>query len=243
MNFPNSEFRIPNSEFNEVILRRMILTLIVVFSALFVVARLKLNRGASGKRLIDKLGQWPVRSLFLIFAALTTFVLPISADEPGRQFTATAVVDGSQGTRQMPVTLVANRFTSVEEAKQLAQVLEQGGQGALLSALSGRSDGQLQLGALQMPVALVVAEPRGNGYRYLFLTARRIRVEETTLGEKSLDYPFGVAVFEVDGFGDGEGKLHVEAALHIDADGHVEVEDYDGADGTLENVEQVQNNF
>jgi hypothetical protein len=221
----------------------MILTLIVVFSALFVVARLKLNRGASGKRLIDKLGRWPVRSLFLIFAALTTFVLPISADEPGRQFTATAVVDGSQGTRQMPVTLVANRFTSVEEAKQLAQVLEQGGQGALLSALSGRSDGQLQLGALQMPVALVVAEPRGNGYRYLFLTARRIRVEETTLGEKSLDYPFGVAVFEVDGFGDGEGKLHVEAALHIDADGHVEVEDYDGADGTLENVEQVQNNF
>jgi hypothetical protein len=234
----------------------MILTLIVVFSALFVVARLKLNRGASGKRLMDKLGRWPVRGLFsrvsfgtpgqatvLIFAALTAFVLPISADEPGRQFTATAVVDGSQGTRQMPVTLVANRFTSVEEAKQLAQVLEQGGQGALLSALSGRSDGQLQLGALQMPVALVVAEPRGNGYRYLFLTARRIRVEETTLGEKSLDYPFGVAVFEVDGFGDGEGKLHVEAALHIDADGHVEVEDYDGADGTLENVEQVQNNF
>jgi hypothetical protein len=178
-----------------------------------------------------------------MLVAVAGLVQQVSADEPGRQFTATAVVDGSQGTRQMPVTLVANRFTAVEEAKRLAEVLESGGQGALLSALAGRNDGQLQLGALQMPIALVVAEPRGNGYRYLFLTARRIRVEETTFGEKSLDYPFGVAVFEVDSFGDGEGKLHVEAALHIDADGHVEVEDYDGADGTLENIQQVQNNF
>jgi hypothetical protein len=179
----------------------------------------------------------------LLLATIVTSVAPAEADEPGREFTATAVVNGSQGTRQMPVTLVANRFTSVEEAKHLAQVLEQGGQGGLLSALAGRSDGQLQLGALQMPVALVVAEAQGNGYRYLFLTARRIRVEETTFGEKSLDYPFGIAVFEVDSFGDGEGKLHVEAALSINADGHVEVEDYDGADGTLQNVQQVQNNF
>lgn len=182
-------------------------------------------------------------SAVLMLIAVAGLIQQVSADDPGRQFTATAVVNGSQGTRQMPVTLVANRFTSVEEAKNLAQVLEQGGQGALLSALTGRSDGQLQLGALQMPVALVVAEAQGNGYRYLFLTARRIRVEETTFGEKSLDYPFGVAVFEVDSFGDGEGKLHVEAALSINPDGHVEVEDYDGADGTLENVEQVQNSF
>ncbi len=178
-----------------------------------------------------------------ILATVVTSVAPAAADEPGRKFTATAVVNGSQGTRQMPVTLVANRFTSVEEAKHLAQVLEQGGQGALLSALSGRSDGQLQLGALQMPVALVVAEPQDDGFRYLFLTARRIRVEETTFGEESLNYPFGIAVFDVDGFGDGQGRLHIEAALRIDADGHVEVDDYNGADGSLEDVQQVENNF
>ena len=166
--------------------------------------------------------------------------LPLAADEPGREFSATAVVRGSQGTRRMPVTFIANRFTSVEQAKQLAEVLEHGGQGALLSALNGRRDGTLRLGALEMPISLVVAEPQGKGYRYLFLTARRIRVEETTFGEESLDYPFGIAEFVTDTFGRGEGSLHVAAALSIDADGHVEIEDYDGEDGSFEDLQKVR---
>jgi hypothetical protein len=60
------------------------------------------------------------------------------------------------------------------------------------------------------------------------------------LGEDSLDYPFGIAVFEVDRFGRGEGRIHVAAALSIDPDGHIEIEDYDGADGTIERIKQVR---
>ena len=146
----------------------------------------------------------------------------------------------ARDTRRMTITLVANRFTTVEQAKHLATVLEEGGQGALLSALTGRNDGRLMLGALQMPVALVVAEPEGRGYRYLFLTPRRIQVEETTFGEESLDYPFGIAEFVVDAFGQGSGTLHVSAALRIDAEGRVEIDDYDGADGTVENVRTIK---
>lgn len=176
-----------------------------------------------------------IATMFLGFV-MALFTLPAMADGPGGTFTATAVMSDSMGTRSMPVTLVANRLTSVDEARRLAEVLEQGGQGALLSALTGRSDGQLMLGALQMPVALVVVEEQGRGYRYLFLTPRRLNVEETTFGEESLDYPFGIAVFEVNSFGDGEGRLHVAAALSIDETGHIEVDDYDGEDGRLENV-------
>ena len=177
--------------------------------------------------------------------ALITFVVAVSqipafADEPGREFTAEAVVNSPEGRRTMLVTLVANRFTSVEQAKQLAEVLEQGGQGALLSALTGRNDGRLRLGALEMPIALVVAEPQGKGYRYLFLTPRRIQMEETTFGEDSLNYPFGIAEFVTDTFGRGEGSLHVAAALRIDADGHIEIEDYDGEDGSIERLQQVR---
>jgi hypothetical protein len=168
----------------------------------------------------------------------TGAILP--AGEPGREFDATAVMRTTTDTRRMPVKLVANRFTSVEQARQLAGVLEQGGQGALLAALTGRADGQLRLGALELQVALVVAEEKGRGYRYLFLTPRRIRVEETTFGEESLDYPFGIAVLEVDGFGRGSGSVHVAAALAIDADGHIEIEDFDGADGRLEDLRTVR---
>jgi hypothetical protein len=106
--------------------------------------------------------------------------------------------------------------------------------------LKGRRDGQLRMGAINSPIALVVVEEQGRDYRYLFLTARRIQVDEEMLGKESLDYPFGIAVFEVDRFGRGEGRLHVAAALRIDADGHVEIDDYDGVDGTIERIKQIR---
>ena len=178
--------------------------------------------------------------LFVVLM-LNVFAVPgVAAEEPGREFTATAVVNSSQGRRRMPVTLVARRFTTVERAQHLGELLEQGGQGALLSALRGRSDGELRLGALQMPIALVVAEPLSRGYRYIFLTPRRIRVEEEQFGEESLDYPFGMVEFEVGRFGSGKGSLHVAAALRIDEEGRLEVEDYDGADGYVENLKTVR---
>jgi hypothetical protein len=177
---------------------------------------------------------------FVVLVLILVAVPGLAAEEPGREFTAMAVMKSSQGTRRMPVTLVANRFTTVEQARHLGDVLEKGGQGALLGALRGRTDGQLRLGALQMPIALVVAEPSRRGYRYLFLTPRRISVEEKQFGEESLDFPFGMVEFEVGDFGKGDGRLHVAAALRIDAEGHLEVEDYDGADGYLENLKKVR---
>ena len=173
-------------------------------------------------------------------AALFLFALPAFADGPGREFSAEAVVNSREGRNRMQVTFIINRYTPVEELQNLAGVLENGGQFGLLSVLKGRRDGQLRLGALNMPIALVVAEEQGRGYRYLFLTPRRIQVDEEMLGEESLNYPFGIAEFEVDRFGRGEGRLHVAAALSIDADGYVEIEDYDGVDGTIDRIKQTR---
>ena len=173
-------------------------------------------------------------------AALFLFALPAFADGPGREFSAEAVVNSREGRNRMLVTFVVQRFTSVEELQNLAGVLENGGQFGLLSVLKGRRDGQLRLGAMNMPIALVVAEEQSRGYRYLFLTPRRIQVEEEMLGEESLNYPFGIAEFEVDRFGRGEGRIHVAAALSIDAAGYVEIEDYDGVDGTIERIKQLR---
>ena len=177
---------------------------------------------------------------------LITFVVAVSqvpafADGPGREFSAEAVGDFQLGGgNRMLVTFVVNRFTSVEEAQNLAGLLERGGQGALLSALRGRFDGRIRMGALEMPLALIVAEEQGRGYRYLFLTPRKIEFHEQEFGEESLNYPFGIVEFEVDRFGRGEGNLHLAAALSIDADGHVEIEDYNGADGRIERIKQLR---
>jgi hypothetical protein len=176
----------------------------------------------------------------LLVAVIGLSVLPLSAYEPGREFSAEAVVNTHEGRNRMQVTFIINRYTPVEELQSLAGVLENGGQFGLLSVLKGRRDGQLRMGAINSPIALVVVEEQGRDYRYLFLTPRRIQVDEEMLGKDSLDYPFGIAVFEVDRFGRGDGRLHVAAALRIDADGHVEIEDYDGVDGTIDRIKQLR---
>jgi len=164
-----------------------------------------------------------------------------AADSPGREFTGTAVVNTTEGTRSMPLTLVANRYASEDEVQQLADVLASGGQSSLLGAIRYRNDGQLNLGAEVRPISLVFAEETRDGYRILFLTARRIDVSEKQLGQESLEYPFGIAEIVIDDFsGKGEGNLHVAAAISIDADGHLEIIDYDGQDGHFRDLRRVR---
>ncbi len=135
----------------------------------------------------------------------------VAADPPGREFTGTAVVNTTEGTRSMPLTLVVNRFASADEVQQLADVLATGGQSALLGAIRYRNDGQINLGADVRPISLVFAEETRDGHRIVFLTARRIDISEKQLGRESLEYPFGIAEIVIDGFsGKGDGNLHVE---------------------------------
>jgi hypothetical protein len=159
----------------------------------------------------------------------------------GTEFTATAIMDTPEGTRRMPVTLIARRFASVQEAQRLQEVLANGGQGALLSALRGSQNGLLRLGALEFPVNLVAAEETRDGYELVFVTSRRIQVEEREFSSESLDYPFGVAVFEVRDFGAGEGTIYPQAAIRVDLDDEtVVVEQYDGEPGSLIDVKKVR---
>ena len=182
------------------------------------------------------------RTLVTIIALSMFFASSIAAAEgPGREFTGTAVVNTTEGTRSMPLTLVANRYASEDEVQQLADVLATGGQSSLLGAIRYRNDGQLNLGAEVRPISLVFAEETRNGHRIVFLTARRIDISEKQLGQESLEYPFGIAEIEIDSFsGKGEGNLHVAAAISIDSEGHLEIDDYDGQDGHFRDLRRVR---
>jgi len=181
------------------------------------------------------------RTVFCVLSTLAIAVSAIATDPPGREFTAQATMTTSQGTSHMPVTLIVARFTSVEDSQRYQDLLATGGQGALLSALRGRSDGRLRLGALEMPLGLVMAEPLDRGYRYVFVTTRRIQVEEVNESLDSLDYPFGVAVFEMDDFGRGDGQVYPQAAISVDpSDQSIEIEEYRGEPGKLSNIKKVR---
>ncbi len=160
----------------------------------------------------------------------------------GRQFEASAEVTNSQGTRRMTVGLTVRQFTPVEEAKELANVVNRGGQRALVASLRGRGDGKLHMGGMVHSLGIVVAKELDNGdYRYTFVTARRIRVEEENLDQESLNFPFSVITFEVGDWGTGEGTFYSAAKIHVDPeDLTVTVEQYDYDPGRIYNVKKLK---
>jgi hypothetical protein len=156
--------------------------------------------------------------------------------DPTGEFTAVATIDTPSGSRSMALTVAVRRPMRLEEATPLKKVLEQGGQQALLNAIKGSNRGSFLLGAMEYPIDLVIAEPERDGYTYFIVTGRQLQYEEVQQGSESLDHPFTVAECHVPDFGPGDGHVYTQAALVVDADGHVRVNQYDRKPGTIKDV-------
>lgn len=175
-------------------------------------------------------------------AALTLTVAPLlipapsaaPAEEQGSfpAETYTAVVQRQSeatgaGNEEIQVSIAILRPTSLEEALPLRDVLKSGGQQALLRAIQGRGQGMLRLGGLEYPLDLVVEQQQGDFRHIAVVTTRPIQVNETNSGAPSLDYPFGLAVFDVDSMGRGEGTVYPKATLELLPDGGVGVSTFE----------------
>jgi hypothetical protein len=163
--------------------------------------------------------------------------------DPTGEFTAVATVDTPSGTRSMALTVAVLRPMRLEEAMRLKKFLDEGGQQALLNAIKGGNRGSFRLGAMEYPIDLVVAEPGSDGYTYFIVTARQLQYEEVQQGSESLEHPFTVAEFHVPEFGPGDGHVYTKAALVVDADGRVRVNQYDRQPGTLKDVKRRTSNW
>ena len=173
----------------------------------------------------------------LLFLAAATLR---GADARG-EWTATASITTSQGTRSMPVGIVVSNPLSPQQALPLKKVLEDGGQQALLNAIRGGGRGSLRLGGMEYPLDLVVAQPTDDGFRYVIVTARQIKYEETVDESHagSLDYPFGILVYDSGGIHTTTGMVFTKGALSISDEGRVQASQYDGQPGTLRDVKRV----
>ena len=179
------------------------------------------------------------KRLFAGLAAVGFAAALSGADSgPTGEFTATARVDTPAGTREMGLSVFVLRPMTVDEAQPLRKVLADGGQQALLNAIRGGNRGHFRLGAIDYPIDLAIAEPDRDGYKYILVTARALKYEEVQEGSASLEHPFTIAVFQVPGFGSGEGTLYTKAAVSVEPDGHIRVDQYDNRGGTLRNIKR-----
>ena len=129
----------------------------------------------------------------------------------------------------MAFDVVVSSPRSLAEIIPLKKVLEDGGQNALANAIRGSGQGQIKLGALVYPIDLVMAEKIEDGWRYLVVTTRPIKYNESDEdGGASLNYPFAVFTWDWTSFGSSDGTIYTKAALSIDPDGHIQVTQFDG---------------
>ncbi|MGE0641737.1 MAG: hypothetical protein AB7G12_10265 [Thermoanaerobaculia bacterium] len=157
---------------------------------------------------------------------LTIALCAVPAAVRAESIHATAEFESERtiGTSRMPFTLEVDRTTSVEEARGLLELLARGGQGLLRSAIAGRSDGRIRLGALEFRVSVIVVVEQDDGRIYSVLTDRPLRPSATVGGDDSAK-PFGVMRIEVDEGGLGEGTFRAATSLAIDDAGALVVGD------------------
>ena len=156
------------------------------------------------------------------------------------EFSATANVETSAGTRSMGFDLVVTNPMTMEQAQPLKEILAKGGQQALLNVIRGSGRGKIRLGGFEYPIDLVVVEPQGDGLRYYVVTGRDSQVRGDVEGRDSLNHPFTVFVVNVPGMGTGDGRIYTQAALSVDDEGHVRADQYDGKPGTLRDVKRLK---
>src|SRR5262249_41012476 len=171
---------------------------------------------------------------------LSAAALAAPVPQGGGEFSATATVNTSQGTRSLAFNLVVTNPMTMEQAQPFREVLARGGQQMLLKVIRGEARGRVRLGALEFPVELVVAEPDGDDVRYYVVTTRQLQYDEVTYNEESLDYPFSLLVVTVPEIGTGDGTIFTKAALYVDDEGHVRAEQYQGEPGSLKDVKRLK---
>ena len=175
-----------------------------------------------------------------LLSLIPAFAAAADNKKPTGEFTATASIGTPSGTRSMAFDVVVVSPRGLAEVQPLKKVLEDGGQQALVNAIRGSGQGQIKLGALVYPVDLVMAEKIQDGWRYFVVTARPIKYNEADEdGGASLDYPFAVFGFDSTDFSSGDGFIYTKAALSIDPDGHLQVNQYDGEPGTLSDIRRL----
>ena len=164
-------------------------------------------------------------------------VLGASAASPGQthgdklSFTAVAVANNNLAAGAGTVLIDVTRWSTPEDARELADTLRQKGPQALLSKLQEARP----TGTIRTPDSLVyelrfanrTPTPEG-GSRIVLATDRPIGFWEARSGSRTLDYPFTVVQMEIGADGKGKGTLSVATRIEEARDA-IELENFASA--------------
>jgi hypothetical protein len=130
------------------------------------------------------------------------------------------------GTTQ--VTVHIDSYSSPEDVRSLATLLEDRGQDAVAAAMFRmKARGWIRIGSsLGYEVPIIRSIPTAKGREIVIVVDRPIQIWEQWRGTRSLQYPFGMIVLNLDESGHGTGKFIAAMRARFDKEGHIELESY-----------------
>lgn len=151
----------------------------------------------------------------------------------GRVIDQTGSVPGFSATY---LTVTIEKYNTAEEIQELAKILAEKGQDALLKAIEKRETGRIRIGnRLSYPLAATRTFEVEGKRIVRAMTDRPIAMIEAWRDSRSMDYPFGFVELVLDAEGKGQGTLIVGAKLEF-KDGKLEMESYGREPFRLTNI-------
>lgn len=173
------------------------------------------------------------RSLLAVGAALLALAArpsaaagPASEPQGPEQFAGVLANIVNGGTISIVVHI--DSYSPVGDIRALNLLLKDKGQDAVEAALfrmKGR--GWIRIGSsLGYEVPIIRSLPTPTGRRIVVIADRPIQFWDQWRGTRSLQYPFGMIVLDIDHGGRGEGRLIAAMRAKFDNEGKVELESF-----------------
>ena len=145
---------------------------------------------------------------------------------------------GTRGSATNTFKLTIDNYMPDNDVLRVTSALKDGGQDALLKAISNQKRGRIQIGTnIGRDLNAVWVSTGEEGERKITALAERwIGVFEARYGTRSLDYPFTYIELFVDEKGKGEGGLIPAAKVRSIGDRTIEVENFSIYPARLTNV-------
>jgi hypothetical protein len=155
--------------------------------------------------------------------------IPASAGD-SEMYVGRLVDQGSiPGRSTTYITLNIESITPDDTVVQLANVLAESGQDAVISAMWDMdSAGWIKIGtSLGYQVQIIRSLPTEDGGRIIrVVTDRPIMFYESMRGTRSKQYPFGLLELRLGPDGKGEGTMIAAAQLSFSKEGRLEIKSY-----------------
>ena len=143
----------------------------------------------------------------------------VASNSEREAFTALAVNISNVGrTGTTPIDIVIERWTGDAERDRLMAVFKKGGPDALLNALRDTQ----RVGSIRTPDSLAYdlryarqIPGEDGGRRIVIATDRPIGFWEAANRPRTIDYPFTLIELQLDGKGEGVGKLSIATKITL----------------------------